>query len=248
MFRCAINQAFGSGVTWGRGDCTRMKVEFVPLVQRKGTFPARYQILIHSLAPAFTSESALPAAPEARRSIKKVRRVDPHGSCFEPRRNLKSHTHILCPDRSRETVNCVVCQFHRLPSVPKTQRYDNGAENLLLRKSGRRFNITEKNRWIIEVLPGSNPARLPERCAVRLCLFDKTVSLSQLLCGNEGAEVGVSVQRVTNAQRLHPMAQIGEHFFVDAFLQEQPAPGTASLALTSPDSVHDPFNGAIEVC
>jgi hypothetical protein len=44
------------------------------------------------------------------------------------------------------------------------------------------------------------------------------------------------------------MTQVCEHFLVDAFLQEQPAPGAASLTLTSPDSVHDPFNGAIEIC
>src|SRR6516165_2384059 len=44
------------------------------------------------------------------------------------------------------------------------------------------------------------------------------------------------------------MAQVCEHLFVDAFLQEEPAPGAASLALPSPDSVRDPFNGAIEIC
>src|SRR6266446_3253757 len=100
--------------------------------------------------------------------------------------------------------------------MPKTRSHENRARNIDLRKSRRSFNVTEKNRRTKKTFPRWNPTRLPERCAVSLCLLDETLNLLQPLRGRNRAHVGAPVQRVTDAQCLHVPAQVGEHFLIDA--------------------------------
>ena len=68
----------------------------------------------------------------------------------------------------------------------------------------------------------------------------------ELLGRVDGADVGVLVERVAEAQRAQPPLQLGDHGVVHALLHEQPRAGAAHVALVEEDAVDDALDGLVD--
>ena len=68
----------------------------------------------------------------------------------------------------------------------------------------------------------------------------------ELLGGVDGADVGVLVERVAEAQRRHAPLEPFEHLVVDALLHQQPRAGAAHVALVEEDAVDDALDRLVE--
>src|SRR5690606_6746697 len=64
---------------------------------------------------------------------------------------------------------------------------------------------------------------------------------------DKGADVGVFVQWIANAQLFHACAHFREKFVGDTFLDQQAGAGTAHLPLIEPDAVDKSFDCRVEI-
>jgi hypothetical protein len=72
------------------------------------------------------------------------------------------------------------------------------------------------------------------------------LDLGELLGGVDGADVGVFVERVADAQGGDAALEAGEEIGGDAFLDEQAGAGAADVALVEEDAVDDALDGLVE--
>ena len=84
----------------------------------------------------------------------------------------------------------------------------------------------------------SAPSSIPD--------WTSSCDLGQLAGRVDGADVGVLVERVADAQGREAVLQLVEQRLVDRFLGEQPRPGAAHLALVEVDAVDDPLDRLVE--
>ncbi len=64
---------------------------------------------------------------------------------------------------------------------------------------------------------------------------------------DHGAHVDALVERVAEAEAVHPVLQLGVEAVGDAFLHDEARAGAADLALVEPDRVDQAFDRAIEI-
>ena len=87
--------------------------------------------------------------------------------------------------------------------------------------------------------------RAPGRALV-LAGRDERLDPLELLGRVDRADVGVLVHRVAEAQTAHPLPQLRDHLVAHAFLDQQPRPRAAHVALVEEDSVDDPLDRLVE--
>ena len=82
--------------------------------------------------------------------------------------------------------------------------------------------------------------------ALGLADVGELADLGELLGGVDGADVGVLVERVADAQRRHPPLEAVEHVVGDRLLHQQPRARAADVALVEEDAVDDALDRLVD--
>ena len=215
-----------------------------PLGRRDGA-PA--YVFVESLPATLTPVAALAEAAKARRGVEQVGAVDPHDTRFDLTRDIERQVQVVAPDACRQAEPGVVGQRHRLGRGTERHRHQDRTEDLDLRHRGRRLDTGQQRRRIEVPLRRAGPRWLPQRRALVDALLDQVFDLLQLAGRDDRADVDGLVERVADAQLLHPRAQLGQQRLGDVLLDQQARAGAAHLPLVEPDRVHDAFDHAVQV-
>ncbi len=151
------------------------------------------------------------------------------------------------PDAGRQPVRRVVGQRNRLLRGPEGHRNQHRTEDLHLGDGGGGSDIGEEGRREEIALGWAGPGWLPHLCALLDALRHQSLDPLQLDGRDDGADVDRFVERIADAQRLHPFAQSGNETFFHAFLHQQTGAGAADLALIEPDGIDHALDHAIEI-
>src|SRR5439155_4196428 len=116
-------------------------------------------------------------------------------------------------------------------------------EDLLLRDAIGLRDVRE-DRWR-EPIPALRElaGRLVDLRALVDPRLDERADLLELLLRVDRSDVGVLVERVADAERLHPALQLRDDGLVDRFFDEEPRPSAAHVPLVEVDPVDNPFDG-----
>src|SRR5579859_2671284 len=109
------------------------------------------------------------------------------------------------------------------------------------------MDVAEKSRGEIEAAGGHGDAGLPARGAFGYALIDQTLDAFELDAGDDGADVDGFIERRSDAESVHAIANFGDERLGDALLHQEARTGAADLALVEPDAVDEAFDGGVEV-
>src|SRR5262249_45404948 len=78
-------------------------------------------------------------------------------------------------------------------------------------------------------------------------LIDQAPNALELYRRHDSADIDCLVQWGTDAQCLHPVANLAHQLLRNALLHQQPRPRTADLSLVEPDAVDQSFDCAVQI-
>src|SRR5262249_29808613 len=120
-----------------------------------------------------------------------------------------------------ESVCGVVCQFDGFGWRAEGHRREHWSKNLLLRDNRSGMHVAKKGRREVQPSRGHGNLRLPERCAFGDSSVHETLYAFELHARDNRADVNGFVERWTDAQRVHAIADLADETLGDAFLHEQ---------------------------
>src|SRR5208283_2224199 len=109
------------------------------------------------------------------------------------------------------------------------------------------MHIAQQRRRIVEPARRQRYLRLPARRAVRYTLINQLANAVELHARHDGADVDGFVEWRADAERAHSILDFGDQSFGNALLHQQARARATYLPLIEPDSVHQAFDGAVEV-
>ena len=154
---------------------------------------------------------------------------------------------VLAPHARRQAIDRVVGQLDGLLRSAERHRGKNGAKDFLLRDDRSGMHIAQKSRRVIETARRQRNLRLPAGRAFRDALRHHALDAVQLHARDNGADIDRLVERRTDAQAAHAVANLRDQRLGDAFLHQQARARAADLPLVEPDSVDQTLDCAVEI-
>ena len=109
------------------------------------------------------------------------------------------------------------------------------------------MHIAQQGRLIKQASRRQHNFRLPAGRAFRDSLLHQSVDAFQLYTSDDCADIDGFIERRSHSERAHAQSQFSGQLFGDAFLYQQTRSRAAHLPLIQPDSVHQAFNGRVEI-
>ena len=191
---------------------------------------------------AFTAKAAFAYATKASSSIHHVGAIDPNDARSQFRRDIERKVDVFRPDRCGKAIARVVRDFDSLGWRAECCRGQNWSKDFFLHqcRCGRQAS---DQCWGIETAFGCC-----DLIGFAFCISaDHLGDLVQLNRVHDGANVDAFVERITDAQPVHPGLEFGVEPISDAFLDQQARSGAAYLSLIEPNRVNQPFDRAVDV-
>jgi hypothetical protein len=161
------------------------------------------------------------------------------------RRDVEREVEVLGPEGRGEPVARVVGQLHGLRRRAECAGDEDGAEDLFLHQRCGGGQAGDQRRRVEAAL-----VRHVHGGAVDLALgvgVDHAGDRRVLHRVHHGAHVDAFVERVADAELVHPRLEPGVEILRDAFLHEQPGARAADLPLVEPDGIDEAFDRAVDI-
>src|SRR5438132_9730238 len=206
-------------------------------------------VALQGFFPEIPPEPGKFVTAERRRGVVEVVAVHPHGSGLDRARDAVRLLDIPGPHPGCEAVHGPVREPDPLCLVIEGQHSQHGPEDLLVHDLHPGPRPVEHRR-LDEVPFAVHLGRVAprhERRAFLLSGCDIGKDLLLLALGDERPETGVLVEGVTRGEFLRPLGELFNHLVVDGFLDQEPRPGRAHLALPVTDPGLSAAHGGREV-
>ena len=209
--------------------------------------PGGLHVLEQPFSTTFAAISALAISAKAASCVEQICAIYPYDARLELRRHLQRHVDVLAPHARCQAIDRIIGQLNRFLGSAESHRCENRAEDFLLRDDRRRMHIAQKSRGEIETPRGQHNLRLPAGRAIRHALCHHAFDAIQLHARDDGADIDRLIERGSDAQGAHALANLGHQRLRDALLHEQARTRAAHLSLVEPDSIDETFDRAVEV-
>ena len=195
---------------------------------------------------AFAAEAGFLVAAEGAGGVEFVVGVCPDDAGFEFGGHLQDAGAFVGPDAGAEAVGGVVGFFHGFLGGAEGEDGEDGAEDFLAGDAVAEGDIREERGGEVEPALRESAGGLVDFRAFADAAFHEFLDFFELLAGVDGADVGVLVEGVADAEVADAHFQFAEHFIGDAFLDEEAGAGAADMALVEEDAVDDAFDGLVD--
>ena len=198
------------------------------------------------LQPTLAAEAAFFVAAEGAGGVELVVGVSPDDASAEFVDQLENLAAFVGPHAGAEAVGGVVGAFDGFFGGAEGEDAEDGAEDFFLRDAVTHGDVGKE--------AGGEPVAFGRERAGGLFEFatfgdaagDEGADFVELGAGVDGADVGVFVEGVADAEGLEAVAEFADDLGIDAFLHEESRAGAADMALVEVDAVDDAFDGLVE--
>ena len=129
---------------------------------------------------------------------------------------------------------------------PEGEHRQDRSEDLLPGDAVGLRDAREDGGWEPESAVGELARRGPALAPSASPMSERVADAGQLLGGVDGADVGVLVERVAEAQGAQAALEGVEHLLGDGLLDEQPGACAADVALVEEDAADDALDGLVD--
>src|SRR5439155_4202713 len=219
------------------------------IISGEGEHPqgsGQLQISEQSLQPTLPSEAAFFVTPKRAGGIEFIVSVGPNDARAELAHHFENLAAFIGPDPCAQPIRRVVGTLESFLWCAKGHDAEDRAEDFLLRNAAGHRHAREEGWRIPVAARRQGTLRLLELRAFLHSALHQRADFFQLRPRIDGADVGVFVEWVADAQSLDAVAKLADDGGINAFLNEESRSGAADVALVEIDPRDDAFDGLIE--